>query len=91
MLASAEALLALQPHNSWPDRIELGVAAPYPPGSEAAYEVRSFFSGERGAVNPNSTGTVSMTAAAITGGTIYINGVSVAVATTLIDATARNP
>lgn len=50
MLASPEALLALRPPSSWPERIELGVVAPYPSGSEAAYEVRSFFSGERGAV-----------------------------------------
>lgn len=50
ILASPEALLALQPPSSWPERIELGVIAPYPAGSGAAYEVRSFFSGERGAV-----------------------------------------
>lgn len=50
LLASPEAVLALNPPPQWPARIELGVVAPYPSGSEAAYEVRAFFSGERGAV-----------------------------------------
>lgn len=49
-LASAEAVLALDPPSHWPRRIELGVVGDHPPGGEAAYEVRSFFSGERGMI-----------------------------------------
>ncbi|MEO7787614.1 MAG: PhzF family phenazine biosynthesis protein [Sphingomicrobium sp.] len=50
LLGSAEEVLALAPPAHWPRRIELGVVGPHPAGSDAAYEVRSFFSGERGAV-----------------------------------------
>ncbi|MCA1653553.1 MAG: PhzF family phenazine biosynthesis protein [Sphingomicrobium sp.] len=50
MLASSEAVLAIDPPSQWSRRIELGVVGSHAPGHEAAYEVRSFFSGERGAV-----------------------------------------
>lgn len=50
MLASAEEVLALTPSQVWPQRIELGVVGPHPAGDEAAYEVRSFFTGERGII-----------------------------------------
>jgi PhzF family phenazine biosynthesis protein len=39
LLASAEAVLALRPGQT---DLDLGVAGPYPPGSEAAFEVRAF-------------------------------------------------
>ncbi|MEO6247232.1 MAG: PhzF family phenazine biosynthesis protein [Sphingomicrobium sp.] len=45
LLPSAEDVLALNPPANWPQRIELGVVGPCPPGNDAAYEVRSFFSG----------------------------------------------
>ena len=48
MLASADEVLALAPPPAWPQRIELGVVGAHPPGGPAAYEVRSFFSGEHG-------------------------------------------
>lgn len=44
MLASAEAVLALQPARSHPRRIDIGVVGFHPPGSQIAYEVRAFFS-----------------------------------------------
>lgn len=47
MLASAEAVLALQPASSGTD-VDIGVVGMYPPGSECAYEVRAIFSNERG-------------------------------------------
>jgi PhzF family phenazine biosynthesis protein len=50
MLESADAVLALDPHGHWPKRIELGVVGSHPRGHDAAYEVRSFFSGERGVI-----------------------------------------
>ena len=48
MLASADEVLALAPPSTWPRRIELGIVGAHPPGDPAAYEVRSFFSGEHG-------------------------------------------
>jgi len=44
MLASAEAVRAVQPERSHPTRIDIGVVGLYPPGSPAAYEVRALFS-----------------------------------------------
>lgn len=43
LLASAEEVLALEPARSHPGRIDIGVVGLYPPGSEAAYEVRAIF------------------------------------------------
>jgi PhzF family phenazine biosynthesis protein len=43
LLDSAEAVLALRPA---PAGLELGVAGPYPPGSEFAFEVRAFAAGD---------------------------------------------
>ena len=48
MLGSAEEVLALHPVADDGERIDLGVVGPYPEGSAAAYEVRAFFSNERG-------------------------------------------
>ena len=48
MLASAEEVLALQPVADDGERIDLGVVGPYPDGSAIAYEVRAFFSNDRG-------------------------------------------
>jgi PhzF family phenazine biosynthesis protein len=47
LLASAEAVLALQPAGSGTD-VTIGVVGMYPPGSECAYEVRALFSDDRG-------------------------------------------
>jgi PhzF family phenazine biosynthesis protein len=47
MLASADAVLALDPARSGRD-VDIGVVGMYPPGSECAYEVRAIFSNERG-------------------------------------------
>jgi PhzF family phenazine biosynthesis protein len=47
MLASAEAVLALQPAGSGKD-VAIGVVGMYPPGTECAYEVRAIFSNDRG-------------------------------------------
>jgi len=50
LLASADDVLALNPPPNWPRRIELGVVGPHAPGNDAAYEVRSFFSDQRGTI-----------------------------------------
>lgn len=50
LLASAEAVLALRPGTV---SMDIGVAGPYPAGSECAYEVRAFFPiGDRSAEDP---------------------------------------
>ncbi|MBS0502202.1 MAG: PhzF family phenazine biosynthesis protein [Proteobacteria bacterium] len=43
LLGSAKEVLALEPARSHPGRIDIGVVGLYPPGSEAAYEVRAIF------------------------------------------------
>lgn len=50
MLASAEDVLALTPKTSHSERIDIGVVGAYPKGSEAAFEVRAFFSDHTGAL-----------------------------------------
>ena len=47
MLASADAVLALDPARSGRG-VDIGAVGMYPPGSECAYEVRAIFSNERG-------------------------------------------
>jgi PhzF family phenazine biosynthesis protein len=43
MLASPEAVLALQPDFGGERNVEIGVVAPYPSGHDVAFEVRAFF------------------------------------------------
>jgi PhzF family phenazine biosynthesis protein len=45
LLASAEAVLAVEPVGSWPERLDIGIVGPHPAGSEAAFELRAIFSG----------------------------------------------
>ncbi len=49
-LASAERVLALQPAPSWPRPMDVGVVGPYAEGSEAAFELRAFFTDPRGTI-----------------------------------------
>ncbi len=48
MLRSAEDVLALKPAADGGERVDIGVVGPYPHGAECAYEVRAFFSNDRG-------------------------------------------
>ncbi|UVL82303.1 PhzF family phenazine biosynthesis protein [Pseudomonas sp. B21-028] len=48
-LASAEQVLALQPAQNWPRRIDVGVVGPHSSG-DTAFEVRAFFSNHLGAI-----------------------------------------
>jgi PhzF family phenazine biosynthesis protein len=50
MLASAEAVLALDPLRAYERRIEIGVVGPHAPGGDADYEVRALFSDPHGAI-----------------------------------------
>ena len=49
-LASAEAVLALEPRRDLSSHLDLGVVGPWPEGHELAYEVRAFFTAEAGAL-----------------------------------------
>jgi PhzF family phenazine biosynthesis protein len=49
-LASAQAVLALDPARAHPRRIDLGVFGDHPPGGPHAYEIRAFFSDPHGAL-----------------------------------------
>jgi PhzF family phenazine biosynthesis protein len=44
LLESADEVLALEPARHHPSRMEIGVVGPYPPGHDAAYEIRAIFS-----------------------------------------------
>jgi PhzF family phenazine biosynthesis protein len=49
-LASAQAVLALEPARAHPRRLDLGVVGDHPPGSPHAYEIRAFFTDPNGAL-----------------------------------------
>jgi predicted PhzF superfamily epimerase YddE/YHI9 len=48
LLASAEAVLAVNPAGKHERRIDLGLVGPCPPGSETAFELRAIFSDHLG-------------------------------------------
>jgi PhzF family phenazine biosynthesis protein len=50
LLASAEAVLAVDPARAHPGRIDVGIIGPYPADSEIAFELRTFFSDQHGAI-----------------------------------------
>ncbi|HWP63176.1 MAG TPA: PhzF family phenazine biosynthesis protein [Candidatus Binatia bacterium] len=50
LLDSAEEVLALEPLERFPTRVDIGVVGPYPPGSPVAFELRAFFSDHRGGI-----------------------------------------
>lgn len=50
LLASAEAVLAVEPARAHPRRADVGIIGPYPPGSETAFEIRTFFSDPHGGI-----------------------------------------
>ena len=63
-LESAEAVLALDPMRSFPERVDIGVVGPYPDGSETAFELRTFFSDQhRQIVEDPVTGSFNASAA----------------------------
>jgi PhzF family phenazine biosynthesis protein len=63
-LASAEAVLALQPKRTCPVPLDLGVVGPYPPGGALAYEVRALFTAEAGSLREDPvTGSLNASVA----------------------------
>ncbi len=50
MLASAEAVLALDPAPSHPHHVDIGVVGPHAPGGDAAFEIRALFSNQHRAI-----------------------------------------
>jgi predicted PhzF superfamily epimerase YddE/YHI9 len=60
LLDSAEAVLAVQP--GYVD-IDLGLVGPYPPGSEAAFEVRAFFPKDGATAEDPVTGSLNASVA----------------------------
>lgn len=59
MLASAEAVIALKPDFANMGHANLGVVGPYPPGGEAAFEVRAFFPSPTGTQEDPVTGSLN--------------------------------
>jgi PhzF family phenazine biosynthesis protein len=63
-LGSADAVLALEPAASHPERLEIGVVGAHPPGHRYAYEVRTFFSDQAGLLREDPvTGSFQASAA----------------------------
>jgi len=56
MLGSAQAVLDMRPGDG---DLDLGVAGPYPPGSECAFEVRAFFPADGRSVEDPVTGSLN--------------------------------
>src|SRR5947209_10587552 len=50
LLASADAVLALEPERSHSSRVDIGVVGPYPAGGPVAFEVRALFSDHLGTI-----------------------------------------
>ena len=50
LLASAEAVLAVEPRRHHARRIDVGLVGPHPAGSEAAWELRALFTDSAGAI-----------------------------------------
>lgn len=63
-LRSAEDVLAAQPVAKWEGRADVGLAGPWPEGSEVAWEVRAFFANQNGIlVEDPVTGSLNATVA----------------------------
>ena len=64
LLDSAEAVLALEPVRSHPAPLNLGIVGPYPPGSEAAFELRALSTDQSGTLREDPvTGSLNASAA----------------------------
>ena len=64
MLASADAVLAMEPVRDHPGRMDVGVVGPHPTGSAVAFELRAFFTDHQGAVREDPvTGSLNASTA----------------------------
>jgi len=64
LLASAQAVLNIEPAREYSTRLDVGVVGPYPAGGAAAFEVRAFFTDHQGAVREDPvTGSLNASVA----------------------------
>lgn len=64
LLRSAASVLSLNPKRSYPTRLDVGVVGPYPTGSQAAFELRAFFTDHQGIVREDPvTGSLNASVA----------------------------
>jgi PhzF family phenazine biosynthesis protein len=64
LLASADAVLALEPARHYPTQIDVGVVGPHPQGSPIAFELRAFFTDHQGDVREDPvTGSLNASTA----------------------------
>jgi PhzF family phenazine biosynthesis protein len=64
LLASAEAVLGVEPAREHSTPLDVGVVGPYPAGSPAAFELRAFFTDHQGAVREDPvTGSLNASVA----------------------------
>ena len=64
MLASADAVLAVEPLRDYRERMDVGIVGPHPPGSSVAFELRAFFTDHQGAVREDPvTGSLNASTA----------------------------
>jgi len=64
MLASADAVLAVEPVRDYPGRMDVGVVGPHPTGSSVAFELRAFFTDHQGGVREDPvTGSLNASTA----------------------------
>jgi PhzF family phenazine biosynthesis protein len=64
LLASAAAVLALEPVRDHPQRIDVGVVGPHPTGNCIAFELRAFFTDQQGGVREDPvTGSLNASTA----------------------------
>jgi PhzF family phenazine biosynthesis protein len=64
LLASAEAVLGIEPAREYSTRVDVGVVGPHPAGSPAAFELRAFFTDHQGAVREDPvTGSLNASVA----------------------------
>lgn len=64
LLASADAVLGIEPAREHSTPLDVGVVGPYPAGSQAAFELRAFFTDHQGAVREDPvTGSLNASVA----------------------------
>ena len=64
LLASAQAVLAVEPVHEFPTPVDVGIVGPYPVGSQVAFELRAFFTDHQRAVREDPvTGSLNASVA----------------------------
>lgn len=64
LLASADAVLEVEPARHYPTQVDVGVVGPYPAGGQVAFELRAFFTDQHGTVREDPvTGSLNASVA----------------------------